>query len=114
MQKLAIPPIGVNAATKDTRTSPNCTQSPTGSGPLMTAAILATDRLFAWCQMPDVSDAKIYLAGVTGILAEYPIEVMNKLADPRIGSRHLWNLPTIPQIRRACEEIYAPIRREFE
>jgi hypothetical protein len=64
--------------------------------------------------MPDVSDPKVYLAGVTGILAEYPSEVMEKLADPRSGSRCLWNFPTIPQIRRACEEIYAPIRREEE
>jgi hypothetical protein len=80
----------------------------------MKAAILATDRLFAWCQMPDVSDAKIYLTGVTGILAEYPIEVMNTLADPRTGSRYLRNFPTIPQLRHACEEIYAPIRRQEE
>jgi hypothetical protein len=116
VQKLAnmTPPIGANVGTEDTLTSPNFEKSPTGSGPQMAAAILVTERLFGWCQMPDVSDGKIYLAGVTGILAEYPIEVMNKLADPRIGSRYLWNLPTIPQIRRACEEIYAPIRREFE
>ena len=80
----------------------------------MAAAILATERLFAWCQMPDVSDPKIYLAGVVGILADYPSEVMDRLADPRSGSRLLRNFPTIPEIRRACEETYAPIRREEE
>jgi hypothetical protein len=64
--------------------------------------------------MLDVSDGKIYLAGVTAILAEYPLVVMEILADPRTGSRYLSNSPTIPQIRRACEEIYGPIWRDFE
>jgi hypothetical protein len=57
--------------------------------------------------MPDVSDPKIYLAGVVGILADYPSEVMDRLADPRSGSRLLRNFPTIPEIRRACEDLRA-------
>lgn len=64
--------------------------------------------------MPLNVDPEIYSAGVAAILAEYPVEILKKIADPVSGSRYLDKYPSIPEIRRACEEIYAPMRREEE
>jgi hypothetical protein len=64
--------------------------------------------------MPDVGDPETYLAGVITILSEYPVEVMNALSDPRMGSRVLRDYPTISQIRQACEILYKPIAGEEE
>jgi hypothetical protein len=117
VQKLAdlIPRIGEPAETNSTlpALSSALSSKPTPSPQSVNAAV-ATDRLFAWCLMPDVGDPEVYLAGVTAILGEYPVEVMNALSDPRMGSRVLKDYPTISQIRQACEVLNEPIAREEE
>lgn len=78
------------------------------------AAAKATDRLFAWCKMPDTGDPRVYLAGAAAIIAEYPQEVMDAIADPRTGTRVLKDYPSLRDIRAACEELNAPLEREAE
>ena len=77
-------------------------------------AAKAVDRLFAWCLMPDVPDPRYYLSGAIAILADYPAEVMEKIADPRNGTLVLKDKPSLVAIRRACEQLYEPIERGAE
>lgn len=64
--------------------------------------------------MPDVGNAEVYLAGAVAIVAEYPIEVMEKLSDPRTGSRVLKDYPSLISIRHACGVLFEPMEREAE
>lgn len=65
--------------------------------------------------MPDdIGDHKTYLAGAVAIIAEYPREVGEKLSDPRIGTRVMGDFPTLSRLRKACDELYAPLEREAE
>jgi len=119
VQKLAnvIPQIGEPAETTSTLPAPSSglSSKPTPTPQMVNAAAAAaTHRLFSWCMMPDAGDPEVYLASVIAILREYPLEVMNALSDPRIGSRVLKDYPTISQIRLACDVLYEPIAREEE
>jgi len=62
--------------------------------------------------MPDVGESKTYLAGAVAIIAEYPPEVMEKLADPQAGTRVLKDRPSLASIRKACDELFASIIRQ--
>jgi hypothetical protein len=65
--------------------------------------------------MPDdIGDPKLYLAGATQILAEYPDEVIKAICTPASGTRLLPDFPTLRQLRVACEEAFAPIERQYE
>jgi hypothetical protein len=64
--------------------------------------------------MPDVHNAEVYLAGAVAIIAEYPREVGERLSDPRVGTQVLGDFPTLSRLRKACEELFAPIEREVE
>jgi hypothetical protein len=112
MDRLKAPAIGAPGATPSTppstsleRTSPSLTAE---------AAKRAVNRLFAWCLMPQVHDAEVYLAGAVAILSEYPPAVMSTLADPATGTRVLKPYPSLHDLRRACDDLYAPIEREDE
>lgn len=76
--------------------------------------MVATDRLFGWCRMPDIGDPEIFLAGCAAILAEYPQAVRDAICDPRSGSRALKDYPSLRNIREACDRLYEPIGRELE
>jgi hypothetical protein len=64
--------------------------------------------------MSDAGDPEVYLAGAAAILSEYPDEVLDKICDPRTGTKVLKAYPTLHDIRAACQELYAPIEREEE
>jgi hypothetical protein len=78
------------------------------------AAKQAVSRLFEWCLPPDAGNAEVYLAGAIGILAEYPLEVMEKISNPISGSKELPDRPTLRKLREACECLYGPLRRQAE
>lgn len=67
-----------------------------------------------FCEPMDVGEPKAFLAAVIGIFMEFPIEVMELVADPvrglpsRVRRRHLTD------IRQACEDAYAPIARQLQ
>lgn len=71
----------------------------------------AVDLLFSWCRMPDVPDARVYLAGAAAIFDEYPAQVGQILADPRTGTRLLKPYPSLHDLREACDLAYEPIGR---
>ena len=62
----------------------------------------------------DIGNAKIFVAAAVAILAEYPTEVMNRLADPRSGTRVLQDYPSLSAIRKACDELLEPFIRDAE
>lgn len=59
----------------------------------------------------DANDPEVYTAAVIAVLADYPSDVMAEVTDPRSGlpGKVRW-LPTVQEIRVACEEIHG--RRE--
>lgn len=58
----------------------------------------------------DANDPKTYVAAVTAVLAHYPQEVITSVTHPVTGlpSKKSW-LPTIKEVRDACEEVLEPI-----
>jgi hypothetical protein len=62
--------------------------------------------------MADAGDKQVYLAGAVAILSEYPVLVMEMLADPRTGTKVLKDYPSLKSIRVACDVLYEPIERE--
>jgi hypothetical protein len=77
----------------------------------MSTAKKAIKRLFEWCPLPDVGDDEVYLAGAVGIFSEYPVAVMEKLANPITGTQYLPDRPSLRTLRLACDEVFAPIAR---
>lgn len=66
----------------------------------------------------DANDPDTYVRAVTAVLSEYPIEVVKVVCDPRMGlpAKSKW-LPTIFELKDACETAMVPIdraRRERE
>lgn len=59
----------------------------------------------------DANDPAVYSGAVIAVLSDYPLEVIRAVVDPRAGlpSRSKW-LPTIAEIKEACETIEAPRR----
>lgn len=115
MEKLPIinPPTGAHAAISSMPLAPICERS-SKLTPHQIKAAAATDRLFAWCLMPDAGDPQAYLAGAMQILGDYPEEVMNIISEPRAGTILLKDHPSLRQLREACETVYAPILRDLE
>jgi hypothetical protein len=62
--------------------------------------------------MPDCGDPEVYIAGAVAILAAYPEEVINALADPVSGTRYLKDRPSLRQLRDACDRLNEPFERE--
>lgn len=60
----------------------------------------------------DANDPEIYVRSVAAVLSEYPVEVMKAVCDPRFGlpAKSKW-LPTIFEIKDACEAAMAPYDR---
>lgn len=62
-----------------------------------------------------MNDPDTYLRALTALLGSYPSDVVQAVVDPRSGlpSRLKW-LPTIAEVKEACEREMAPIYRERE
>lgn len=71
--------------------------------------------LFGCYRMGDANDPEIYTQAVVAVLSDYPDDVITRVVDPRKGlpSRQQF-LPTVAEVKAACEEIYQPIRRRME
>ena len=63
----------------------------------------------------DATDPEVYAGAVIAVLADYPDDVIERVVDPRNGipSRMNW-LPTVAEIKSACEDLYGHRRRNDE
>ena len=61
----------------------------------------------------EANDPEVYAKSVVSVLAEYPVDVIHAVCDPRYGiaSKLKW-LPTIAELKEACEIAMAPFYRE--
>ena len=105
----APPPTGNPAATTGTPPAPNSTPRSQ-----RLAAANAASQLFRFCEPTDVGDPKAFFAAVIGILEEFPIAVMTIVADPVRGLPSRVRRPDLPDVRKACEDAYAPIARQLK
>jgi len=92
----------------------------TGSSPASATSIqavsspeLAASRaklMFGCYRKGDANDPDTYTAAVAAVLGLYPGEVVARVTDPRTGLPGRSNvLPTVAEVRAACEEL---VRRE--
>lgn len=73
-------------------------------------------RLLAGCyRKAEAADPETYAGAVAAVLAEYPPEIVQRVTDPRSGlpSRLQW-LPSVKEVRDACEELDQRDRRLAE
>ena len=63
----------------------------------------------------DANDPEVYTAAAIAVLSDFPLDVIQQVVDPRSGlpSRIRW-LPTVSEIRDACQEIYGVRQRAQE
>lgn len=63
----------------------------------------------------DANDPEIYVGALIVVLCGYPQDVMRDVVNPLYGlpAKQKW-LPSIAEVRAACEEIEAPRRRQVE
>jgi hypothetical protein len=63
----------------------------------------------------DAENPEVYTRALALILSEYPESVVRRVTDPRTGlpGRSQW-LPTIAEVRHACEVEMKPIHEEAE
>jgi hypothetical protein len=61
--------------------------------------------LFGCYRRGEANDPDTYVAAITAILAEYDVETIKHVTDPRTGLPRKTNfLPTIPELDKACVE----------
>jgi hypothetical protein len=75
----------------------------------------AAQMLLGCYRTGDAHDPEIYVTAAVAVLSDYPLDIVNAVTDPRTGipSRIKW-LPTIAEIKDACEDIAGPRRRMAE
>lgn len=76
---------------------------------------VARAKVLAGCyRKDDAADPETYAAAISAILTEYPEDIVMRVTDPRSGlpARLQW-LPSVKEVRDACEEI-AERRRQAE
>lgn len=63
----------------------------------------------------EANDPAVYSGAVIAALSDYPLDVVREVVDPRRGlpSKSKW-LPTVFEIKEACEAVMAPRRREAD
>ena len=62
--------------------------------------------LFGCYRKGDANDPDTYTAAIAAILAEYPVDVIRDVTDPRVGlPRKLSWLPTVKEVSDACDEL---------
>jgi hypothetical protein len=73
-----------------------------------TAAALAT-ILFGCYRASEANDPETFIAAAAAMLARYPTEIVIAVTDPVCGlaSTNKW-LPSIAEVREACEQAMAP------
>lgn len=61
------------------------------------------------------NNPEVFVTAVAATLARYPDQVIYDVTDPRTGipSKISW-MPTIKDVREACERAYEPIKEEIE
>lgn len=61
----------------------------------------------------DANDPQVYVAAITAVLARYPEEIITRVSHPVTGlpSKKGW-LPTVKEVRDACEHEFEPICEE--
>lgn len=71
--------------------------------------------IFSCYRKDEVQNPETYLAAVTAVLSEYPIHVVDYVCDPRTGitGNQIW-LPSVAEIKTACENQYNRIMRDEE
>lgn len=71
--------------------------------------------LFGCYRKGEANDPKTYVTAVAAVLSDYPAETIRFVTDPRTGmpARSEW-MPTVGEVKRACEEHYGPIKRAIE
>jgi hypothetical protein len=77
---------------------------------------LARTMLMLGCyRKGDASDPQIYAGAVAAVLADYPPAVVLAVTDPAHGlpTQGDW-MPTIAEVKRACEALMGPFYREQE
>lgn len=91
------------------------TNSGNRSQPMNVALKKAALTLLGCYRTGDAHDPQIYITAVIAVLSDYPQDIIDMVVDPRGGlpSKVKW-LPTIAEIKAACEEIAAPRRRVVE
>lgn len=80
--------------------------------------ILAAERtqlLLDCYRTGQANNPEVFVTAVAATLARYPDQVIYDVTDPRTGipSKISW-MPTIKDIREACERAYEPIKEEIE
>ncbi len=95
-------------------TKPETTKPETTNCPKRVASERAAILLGCY-RRDEVSDPEIFTRGVVAVLMDYPEEIVRRITDPRGGipSRLKW-LPTIAEVKEACETEMAPVRRRRE
>lgn len=78
-------------------------------------ALARAEILFGCYRRGEANDPKTYVAAVSAVLAEYPEDTIRHVTDPRGGipSKVGW-LPSVKEVRDACEAHYGPTRRAME
>jgi hypothetical protein len=63
----------------------------------------------------DAHDPQMYVAAVVAVLSDYPLDIVTAVTNPSTGipAKLKW-LPTIAEIKTACEDIAGPRRRITE
>jgi hypothetical protein len=84
---------------------------PTACDPRIAARLAA--KLFGCYRASDANNPEVFLAAATTTLAQYPEHVAAKVCDPARGlpAENKW-LPSIAEIRVACDAAMAPVRAE--
>lgn len=74
-------------------------------------------QILCGCYRKDeVGDPEVYTASVVSVLSAYSLDVARRVCDPRNGLpvRSAYGLPSIAEIKAACEQEIAPLMREQE
>lgn len=75
-------------------------------------ATRAAEVLFGCFRTGGAAEPEIFVAGVAAVLSDYPASVVQSVVDPRNGLPSACNwLPTIAEVKKACEARMEPIRR---
>ncbi len=63
----------------------------------------------------DAENPDLYVAAIAAVMADYPVDIIKRVTDPRTGipGRSKW-LPAVAEIRDFCEAEYEPVRRRQE
>lgn len=78
----------------------------------LTMAAKYAKLLLGCYRVGDANDPEVYTAAVIRVLSDYPEDIVRSVVDPREGlpSKVQW-LPTVKEIRAACNEIHLPRQR---